>query len=121
MITLQELNPHNYPTTPEIDANLKVLLERINLVRVAWGKPLVVTSGLRSQADQARINPKAPRSHHLRGEAVDLSDASGELKKWLIANPEILVKVELWCEAGTIGWTHFQIVPPASGHRWFRP
>lgn len=123
MISLKELNPHNYPTTPEIDGNLSTLLTRINLIRAAWGQPMTVTSGLRSEADQARINPSAPKSKHLVGGAVDIADPDGSLKSWLKANPQVLVDAQLWCEAAesTVGWCHFQCVPPKSGNRWFIP
>lgn len=121
MITLGELNPNKYLTTPEIDANLAVLLERISLVRLEWGRPMIVTSGLRSHADQMRINPKAPNSHHLRGEAVDIADRTLELTMWLKGNPDILKNAQLWCEDGCSNWAHFQIVPPSSGKRWFIP
>lgn len=122
MITLTELNPHNYPTTPEIDANLKTLLERVNIIREKWGKPMTVTSGLRSQADQQRINPKAPRSNHLIGAAVDISDPQLELTKWLKGDgAKTLEEAGLWCEEGNANWVHFAIFPPKSGHRWFLP
>ena len=122
MISLQELNPHNYSTTPEIDANLQILLERVNKIRDEWGKPMIVTSGLRSQADQQRINPSAPKSHHLNGEAVDIYDPDLSLTAWLKENDsQRLVDAELWCEQGNKDWVHFQTVPPKSGHRWFLP
>ncbi len=35
--------------------NLKELLEKINKIRYAWGKPMRVTSGYRSKDDQTRI------------------------------------------------------------------
>ena len=120
MITLAELNSHKYNTTPEQDKNLATLLDRINIIRAKWGRPMVVTSGLRSEADQARINPAAAKSKHLIGAAVDIADI-GELKAWLKANPEVLENAQLWCEEGTSGWVHFQCFPPKSGHRWFLP
>lgn len=120
MIELRELNPHGRPTTPEIDTNLQKLVEALNVVRLAYGKPMVVTSGLRSQADQARVNPSAPKSKHLIGAAADIAD-DGSLKVWLIAHPEVLERAGLWCEQGTVGWVHFQVIPPGSGHRWFLP
>jgi hypothetical protein len=123
MITGKELNPHGYPVTAEQEANLAVLLERINRIRAAYGKPMTVTSGLRSEADQARINPKAPRSKHLLGAACDIADASGELKAWAMAHLKTLEESELWCEAfsSTPTWVHFQIFPPKSGKRFFLP
>lgn len=122
MISLQELNPHQYPTTPEIDQNLQTLLTRVNTIRSAWGKPMTVTSGLRSQADQARINPKATKSKHLIGAAVDIFDSDLSLTAWLKENnSERLVTAELWAEEGNANWVHFQIFPPGSGNRWFLP
>jgi uncharacterized protein YcbK (DUF882 family) len=119
MISLQELNPHGYPTNTEINQNLSTLLDRINQVRTAYGLPMMVTSGLRLEADQQRINPKGPKSHHLVGEAVDIADPDGALHSWCKANEALLVSIGLWMEAGTVGWVHFQIVPPRSGNRWF--
>lgn len=121
MISAHELNPHGYPTDPEQAANLAVLLERINQIRATWGKPMTITSGLRSAADQARINPGAPKSKHLLGAACDVLDRDGALMRWLKAEPQHLEDAGLWCEEGTKGWVHFQIIPPGSGRRWFLP
>lgn len=123
MISLSELNPHNYPTTEEQDANLKILLERVNVIRKAWGKPMTVTSGLRSDADQKRINPNAPKSKHLMGQACDILDAGGVLKIWVKANVKLLEDTDLWCESfdHTPTWVHFQTVSPKSGNRFFIP
>lgn len=122
MISLQELNSHNYPTTPEIDTNLNTLLTRVNLIRLGWGKPMIVTSGLRSQADQQRINPSAPKSNHLIGAACDISDPNLELTAWLKDNDsKRLADAGLWCEAGNKNWVHFQIFAPHSGSQWFWP
>ena len=122
MILLTELNPHNYITTPEIDTNLQTLLKRINNIRTAWNKPMIVTSGLRSIADQNRINPSAIKSNHLIGAAVDVYDPGLTLTAWLKQNnSQILIDSELWCEEGNSDWVHFQIFPPHSGNRWFLP
>lgn len=121
MITLKELNPKNYKLTPEQETNIKILHERMNKVRSAYGKPMTVTSGVRSEADQARINPKAPKSNHLKGAACDIADSNGELYKWCKENESLLVEIGLWLEERQGGWQHFQIVPPKSGKRWFMP
>lgn len=123
MITRKELNPHGYPETGDIKSNLDVLLFRINKIRIAYGVPMVVTSGLRSQADQKRINPKAPKSNHLLGAACDISDPDGKLKEWVKANVKLLEETGLWMEdfLSTPTWCHFQIYPPKSGNRFFIP
>jgi hypothetical protein len=132
MITMQELLG-GYKLEDQIDEiqkNLAILLPRINLIRTAWGKPMIVTSGLRTLADHLRIykekgitDPaKIPmKSRHLIGAAVDVSDPKLELTTWLKAVESRLEDAELWCEQGNKNWVHFQIIPPASGNRWFLP
>ncbi len=133
-ITLKELNPKNFPVTPEQEKNLKILHERMNVVREAWGKPMYITSGVRSIEDHRRIyeekaqkeGKKAFRvpmgSQHLRGAACDVFDPSGSLLRWLKANPKVLEDAKLWCEEDpSTPRVHFQIVPPKSGARWFKP
>lgn len=125
MISLHELNEHNFPTTPEIDANLAILLDRINKVRTAWGKPMIVTSGLRDEAKQQALiaegKSNAPHSHHLTGEAVDILDEDGSLHAWTKENEKLMEEIGLWMEERQGPWQHYQIVPPKSGHRWFLP
>jgi hypothetical protein len=114
----------------EIQANLAILLERLNKVRAKWGKPMTTTSGLRTMEDHLRIyaakgitDPtKIPmKSKHLIGAADDISDPVLELTNWLKANPDVLEEAELWCEGMNKNWVHFQIFPPHSGTRWFLP
>lgn len=118
-----ELNTHNAEITPEIEEQLNELIARLSQVRDALGKPMVVTSGLRSEADQMRINPSAPKSKHLLGQAADISDPDGSLAKWVQDNMSLMESIGFWFEdfGHTHGWVHFQIVPPASGHRIFIP
>lgn len=125
MITAAELNPHNYDTTPEIDANLAELLKRINVVRKAYAKPMVVTSGLRSQQQQQDLiaagKSNAPKSNHLTGKAVDILDKDGQLHQWCKDSTDLLAKIGLWMEERQGPWQHFQSCPPKSKKRWFNP
>jgi uncharacterized protein YcbK (DUF882 family) len=133
MITLQELNPKQVKLTPDQDANLRVLWERINKIRAAWAKPMIVTSGFRTAEDQRRIYKDIARrngsdvvrvpmgSKHLEGSACDILDRDGSLMKWTRENILLLEQVGLWCEDGTNGWVHYQTKPPASGNRFFKP
>lgn len=109
----------------EIQDNLAILLERINMVRAAYGKPMKVNDGLRIVQGGG-----AAKSKHLLGAAIDIDDNdAGDLWFWLM-QPEqmqLLQDVGLWmehgcwthCAKGT--WVHFQIIPPKSGHRIFVP
>jgi uncharacterized protein YcbK (DUF882 family) len=125
MISLSELlHGHDINDVPaEHQQNLEELLKRINLIREAWGQPMIVTSGYRSAEDQARINPKAPQSKHMIGCAVDIADPDESLAAWNHANIALLEQVGLWCEAteSTVGWEHYQWLPPGSGNRFFIP
>lgn len=126
MIT-KDLNPHNYPTTPEIDANLQLLSDRLNRVEVRWNRPLVITSGLRNVAQQdsliAQGKTKATDSKHLTGQAADIYDPHDLLKDWIMDNLEFIEATGFWFErfGSTPNWVHFQIVPPGSGERFFIP
>lgn len=127
MISLLELNSHGYPTTPEIDKNLDELLRKLNRVREAYGVPMTITSGLRSDAQQQALiaagKSNAPKSHHLTGEAADILDQAGKLKGWVKENVALMEEIGLWFEAfeSTPNWCHMQIVPARSGNRFFNP
>jgi len=125
MIAMKEIIGNlDISTLPaEHQANLKILLEKINKVRAAWNKPMTVTSGYRSVADQMRINPKAPKSGHLAGACVDISDPNGDLRNWILSNLELMKSIGFWFEdfRYTKGWVHFSINPPASKKRIFIP
>lgn len=123
MISMKELNPHDYDTDAETQGNLEELLDRLNQVRSLYGKPMKVTSGLRSQADQARINPSAPKSKHLMGCAADIYDPDGALWKWIEKNMDSMEEIGFWFEAksATPTWVHFQTRAPKSGKRVFNP
>lgn len=116
----------------DVQGNLMTLLERVNKVREAWGKAMVVTSGLRTPEDQLRIykekgitDPKkVPMgSMHLKGAAVDVLDPKRELQAWCKTNEKMLESIGLWCESfdATENWVHFQCIAPKSGARFFKP
>ena len=122
--------------TPEVQANLTKLLVAANKVRLAWNKPMTVTSGLRTMEDHIRIykdiaqkkgipfdESKVPKqSKHLYGKAVDIADPQLELTAWLKGpGAKLAEEAGLYFELGNSNWVHMQIEPPASGKRWFLP
>ena len=127
MITLQELNKKGYSTNYMIDGNLQILLMKLNKVRAVYGLPMVVTSGLRTEQQQQELitqgKSNAPHSKHLTGEAADILDSDGSLKKWVLENVQLMEDVGLWMEdfSSTPTWVHFQISAPRSGNRFFIP
>jgi uncharacterized protein YcbK (DUF882 family) len=127
-ISLQELTmgrdkqfPSEY--TKEIQANLKVLHEKINVIRTAYGKPMTVSSGWRPAAINSATAGAAKASKHLSGLAVDIKDTDNSLWNWCIANLQLLQDNGIYLEDRrfTQTWVHFQIGPPRSGLRIFKP
>ncbi len=124
---LSDLNPHSYPTDAEQAANLTILLERLQALESEYvkhgGMPFHVNSGLRSVADQQRINPSAMHSKHLTGAAADVSDPDSRLWTFVIDNMPVVEAIGLWMEdkKSTPTWVHFQCQAPKSGHRIFIP
>lgn len=132
MITWQEMlgKYKESDISNEFIPNLKELHKRINVIRNAYGKPMIPTSIFRSMADHLRIytqkgitdKSKIPMgSNHLKGCAIDIADPQGKLMEWTKENIPLLEEVGLWCEDGISGWCHFQSVPPKSGKRFFLP
>lgn len=123
MISREELNPHGYKLTPIQEENQEKLFGAINLVREEYGKPMIVTSGVRSKEDQLRINPRVKNSAHMQGAAVDISDPDGSLWGWCMDHIDRLIQFGLYLESRsyTPRWVHFQCIPPHSGNRIFLP
>lgn len=93
------------------------------VVLISTNKRSLVASGWRPPAVNAATKGAAPKSHHMSGKACDVSDPTGSLDRWCLANPDELEAIGLWQEspAFTIGWCHLQTVPPKSGKRVFLP
>lgn len=134
MITINELlsNQAKFEDLDkDIQANLNELFLKVNIVRKEYGKPMIVTSGLRTKKHHLEIYarkgiypPKVPmKSNHLFGRAVDFADGDGKLKKWILENIKLMEEIGLYMEdfAATKTWVHFQINPPKSGNRFFKP
>lgn len=132
-ISAKELNPKGVALSEAQKCNFEKLRIAINVVRTEYGFPMIVTSGVRSEADHKRIYAEKARraglksfrvpmgSMHLKAAAVDIFDPTGRLLKWCKSNEKCLDRAGLWCEEGTVNWVHFQIYPPKSGKRWFLP
>jgi LAS superfamily LD-carboxypeptidase LdcB len=82
-----------------------------------------VNSGWRPAAVNKATAGAAPRSKHMTGQAIDISDPDGDLDDWCMEHPEVLQTIGLWLEhpSATKGWTHLQTCPPKSGKRIFHP
>lgn len=117
----------------EYKENLLELLVRINKVRDAYGRPMIVTSGFRSKKEHERIYRKQIEageyvpwgSKHLTCQAIDIYDPDNKLRKWCEQNDTLLREIGVWLEEDQGNWIHFQTVPFASykegGRIWFKP
>lgn len=127
MIQLWELNKKKLHVDGLVASNLLTLCNRLNKLRAIWGKPMIITSGLRSEDEQANLikagKSNAKKSKHLIGMAADILDPENKLDEWLEQNAKVLEEIGLWVERkdSTPGWTHLQCCPPNSGNRFFKP
>ncbi len=130
MITLADYwmgRDKEYPLamTPEIERNAERTVQLANALLARFGEGRKVNSGWRPPAVNASIPNAAPRSKHMMGQAIDLSDPEGDLDDWLMSadGHKALEELGLWMEhpAATKGWAHLQPVPARSGRRVFYP
>lgn len=91
--------------------NAMELLRKVNIVRNAYGQPMIVTSGYRNPMHNAEIGG-ATNSAHTRGMAVDFRDRNGALSNWLLNNLQLLKDIGLFMENPmyTRGWVHLDMV-----------
>jgi hypothetical protein len=125
LISLEEV-VGSYPKddiSPMMRANLSKLLDALNKFRQAYGKPMVVSSGLRTEAQNAKLSNSGKKSAHLTGEACDFRDPDGAIKLFVLGKPQILVDCDLYMEhpEATPTWIHLGVRRPPSGNRIFRP
>lgn len=126
---ISEINPAGHPVNQEIELNIKTLIDKLSIIREVFKRPMVVTSGLRDKADMLRIYSNRPESRipwgsmHLIGAAADIADRDKSLASFCADNVQLLEDIGLWCEDPTYthSWVHFQIYPPKSGNRFFKP
>lgn len=102
-----------YPAdyTKEISDNIDKLLKVLNVIREAYGKPLIISSGWRPPSVNAKIANAAKKSLHMQGLACDFKDADGKFDEWLDNNQDLLESLGAWQEscAATPNWAHIDI------------
>lgn len=103
----------DYPLSIEQKGNLKNLLTALNKFRVAYGKPMTVSSGYRPAAINATVKGAAKKSAHMECMACDFVDKDGALDAFCLKNLALLADIGLWLESPdrTPGWCHLDIRP----------
>lgn len=109
--------------TPELRANARDIVNRVNRLLKRAGMTRKVSSGWRPAALNATVPGAARGSKHISCLAIDLEDRDGALDAWCMANLPVLEELGLWLEhpKATRGWCHLQTRPPGSGNRVFEP
>lgn len=113
--------PEEY--TDSVSQNLDRLVVAINKIQEVYGKQFTINSGWRTSSVNKSIPNAAPKSKHMEGLAVDISDREGEVMKWTLENLQLMKDVGVYMEdwRWTPTWTHYQIISPKSGNRIFIP
>lgn len=108
--------------TQQMHTNISKLLDALNKFRLAYGKPMIVNSGLRTPEHNQKVGG-SPKSSHMTGEACDFRDPDGAIDAYCLQNLALLEECGLYLEHPdhTKGWCHLQIRRPNSGNRVFRP
>lgn len=123
--------------TPARYANAQRLLGKVNSLMAAMmeaGVEFPVNPATKCQvggSGNGGFRPQdcpvgAPGSAHKQGLAVDIYDPHGDIDDWLnndVEAREIYTELELYFEAlsSTVGWSHWSLVRPVSGRRFFIP
>lgn len=88
--------------------NLYDLYQKINNIRSAYGKPMIVTSGYRTVKNEL-AKGRSGKSDHCKCKAIDIYDPDKSLAKWVHEHEELLEFNHLWVEDTryTSNWVHF--------------
>jgi putative chitinase len=103
--------------------NAKKLLEPVNALLADLGIiSCTINSGWRPPSVNVAVGG-SKNSAHCTGEAIDLTDKTGSLKKEIMEKLELLEKHDLYMEdsSATPTWCHLQTRKTKSGRRVFKP
>ena len=104
--TAEALDIQNRPRDAETIENINYIIKRLDIIREAWGKPIVVTSGYRCDELNKKVGG-VKNSYHTRGLAADLKwDA--ELYRFIIDNFEFDEVIRETSNGGKTKWIHIQ-------------
>ncbi len=117
--------------TPQISASAAEIVRRANKLLVTYHaatgttEPDNVNSGWRPPSVNAATKGASKNSPHLTAQAVDLSDDSEAIDRWISTDEgrQALEDCDLYAEMATATprWCHLQTRKTVSGRRIFRP
>lgn len=109
--------------TDAISDNLDEVVEKVNQFLDNFAGNIKVTSGWRPASMNGMVKGALPKSNHITGNAVDLSDKDNKLMDYILANLDKATALGLYFEdfRWTPTWCHVQTVPPKSRKRIYVP
>jgi hypothetical protein len=111
MITKTELLKVCFGGQPDPDdPRISIILEAVNIVRKAYGRPMTPSCFYRSPAWD-RSKGRSGKSQHCLLRAVDFADPDGKIDDWCMTNLDVLARAGLWLEhpGYTKGWCHLDL------------
>lgn len=102
--TANKLNINNVPNDPEVLDNLDYTMDRLDEIRAAYGKPIIINSGFRCKALNNAVGG-VKDSYHQSGLAVDIRWDS-DLLNFLINNCQFDKLIREHSRTAT--WIHLQ-------------
>ena len=99
------------------------LCAKLNRLQMYWQRQLVLSSGYRPPAINAKTAGAAKHSLHQICAAADIVDPEGKLGEYCLADLPMLEHIGLYLEdpSFTPTWCHLQLFAPRSGRRVFAP
>ena len=106
-----EFNIDNFPKDCETVDNLIVLMENLDIIREAYGKPLFISSGYRCPALNSKVGG-VKTSQHMKGQAADINCGSVEKNReffnWLVQHKDEFEFDQILDEYG-YQWVHYSV------------
>jgi Peptidase M15. len=112
-VTKDELLAVCFGGNPDVsDTRIDEILESVNIVRDAYGKPMSPSCFYRT-VEWDKSKGRSGGSTHCQLMAVDFNDKDGKLDEWCLSNLDVLERAGLWLEDPryTIGWVHLDRKP----------
>lgn len=120
VLTSSGRHPERLPwVSPAVEQNAAVTARCVSALLLLFGQSRRLTSGFRDIDSNRKLKNASPWSKHLTGQAADIDDLHGDLKKWVAAHPDAVANCGLWCEPlhMTPTWLHVQTTPVPGGKR----
>ena len=108
--TARILGIANTPSEKDAKHLVELVDDFLDPLRIAWGKPIIVTSGFRCKALNTAIGGSKTSVHQI-GYAVDIVPKRGDFDKFV----EFVVN---WVEENNVPFDQILIETNAKGSRW---